>query len=121
MMWLWVLLLVVVVGAIAVLAAGRDDAMVEVYDDRPDALLPAGRLLTADDLAAVRLSTAVRGYRMDEVDALLARVQVDLQAREAQEVALPADAGPEQEHVERDELAPGEERAQVRRPESPQL
>lgn len=93
-MWLWVVLLVVVIGAIAVLAAGRDDVMVDVYDDRPDALLPAGRMLTAADLAAVRLSTAVRGYRMDEVDALLARMHADLEARAAQESAPPVDQGP---------------------------
>ncbi len=82
-MWPWVVVLVVVIGAIAVIAAGRDDTMAEVYDDRPDATLPAGRLLTAEDLASVRFSTAVRGYRMDEVDALLERLQRDLRAREA--------------------------------------
>jgi DivIVA domain-containing protein len=82
-MWFWVVVLVLIIGGIAVLAAGRDDAMTEVYDDRPDATVPAGRLLTAEDLAAVRFSTALRGYRMDEVDALLDRLQADLRAREA--------------------------------------
>lgn len=80
--WLWVVALVVIIGAIAVVVAGRDDAMAEVYDDRPDVTLPTGRPLTADDIAAVRLSTGVRGYRMDEVDALLDRIQADLLARE---------------------------------------
>lgn len=80
--WLWVIALVVIIGAIAVVVAGRDDALVEVYDDRPDATLPTGRPLTAEDVSAVRLSTAVRGYRMDEVDALLGRIQADLLARE---------------------------------------
>jgi DivIVA domain-containing protein len=67
---------------IAVLIARRDDAMVDVYDDRPDATLPTGRPLTAEDLEAVRISTAVRGYRMDEVDALLDRLAADLRARQ---------------------------------------
>ena len=80
--WLSVIALVAILGVIAVVVAGRDDALVEVYDDRPDATLPTGRPLTAEDLAAVRLSTAVRGYRMDEVDALLGRIQADLLARE---------------------------------------
>jgi len=80
--WLWVIALVVIIGVIAVVVAGRDDALVEVYDDRPDATLPTGRPLTAEDVSAVRLSTAVRGYRMDEVDALLGRIQADLLARE---------------------------------------
>lgn len=74
--------MVVIIGVIAVVVAGRDDALVEVYDDRPDATLPTGRPLTAEDVSAVRLSTAVRGYRMDEVDALLGRIQADLLARE---------------------------------------
>jgi DivIVA domain-containing protein len=80
-MWLWVIGLVVIIGTIAVVAAGRNDTMVDVYEDRPDATLPTGRALTADDLAAVRFSTAVRGYRMDEVDAFVARLQDDLLAR----------------------------------------
>jgi DivIVA domain-containing protein len=82
-MWVWALVIVAVIGAIGILAAGSDNAMVEAYDDRPDATLPTGRPLTAADLDAVRFSTAVRGYRMDEVDALVARVQADLLARQA--------------------------------------
>jgi DivIVA domain-containing protein len=53
-----------------------------VYDDRPDATVPTGRPLTADDLSEIRFSTATRGYRMDEVDAFIARLQADLLARE---------------------------------------
>ena len=81
------MVLVVVIGGIAVLVAGRESAMGEVYDDRPDATLPTGRPLTAADLQALRFSTAVRGYRMDEVDALLFRIQADLRARESTEPA----------------------------------
>lgn len=94
MIWVLVIALVLVIGAIAVVVAGRDDAMAEVYDDRPDATLPTGRPLTAEDIAAVRLSTAVRGYRMDEVDALLARIQADLMTRETTDIAAAADETP---------------------------
>jgi DivIVA domain-containing protein len=81
-MWFWVVVLVLVVGAVAVFAAGRDNAMAEAYDDRPDRTIPTGRPLTADDLQTVRFSSALRGYRMDEVDALLDRIAADLMSRE---------------------------------------
>jgi DivIVA domain-containing protein len=97
-MWVWVIVLVVVIGTIAVLAAGRDDAMAEAYDDRPDAILPAGRLLTAEDIAEVRFSTALRGYRMDEVDAFLERLQADLRSRDtSRDTPLPSAAPAEPE------------------------
>lgn len=81
--WLWAVGLVVIIGAISVMFAGHHGAMADVYDDRPDVTIPTGRPLTSEDLADVRLSTAVRGYRMDEVDALLARIQADLKARDS--------------------------------------
>ncbi|MEJ7629344.1 MAG: DivIVA domain-containing protein [Nocardioidaceae bacterium] len=88
MLWFWVIVLVALIGAIAVVAAGRGDSMAEVYDDRPDATLPAGRALTADDLRSVRLNTGVRGYRMDEVDALLSRLEAEMIEREDRDVRL---------------------------------
>lgn len=87
-LWFWVIVLVALIGAIAVVAAGRGDSMAEVYDDRPDATLPAGRALTADDLRSVRLNTGVRGYRMDEVDALLSRLEAEMIEREDRDVRL---------------------------------
>jgi DivIVA domain-containing protein len=81
--WFWVVVLVLVVGGVAVLAAGRDVTMSEAYEDRPDRTIPAGRALTSDDLQRVRFSSALRGYRMDEVDALIDRLAADLAAREA--------------------------------------
>ena len=84
-MWFWVVVIVVVIGAVVVISVGRDDNMSEVYDDRPDLGVPAGRPLTADDLRQLKFSTAVRGYRMDEVDALIARIQADLVNREHRE------------------------------------
>ncbi|MEJ7707823.1 MAG: DivIVA domain-containing protein [Nocardioidaceae bacterium] len=72
-----------VAGVLAVVLVDRVEPMADVYDDRPDVTIPTGRPLTADDLQAVRFSTAVRGYRMDEVDALMSRLQADLLNREA--------------------------------------
>jgi DivIVA domain-containing protein len=82
-MWVWVVVIVALAGGVAAVAVGRGGSLSEVYDDRPDAAVPAGRPLTADDLRDVRFSTAVRGYRMDEVDALLARIRADMIARES--------------------------------------
>lgn len=84
-MWLWVVGVVAVVGAVTVIAVGSGDALGDVYEDRPDHTVPVGRPLAADDLRDVTFSTAVRGYRMDEVDAFLERIRADLLAREAHE------------------------------------
>jgi DivIVA domain-containing protein len=78
MTWFFAVLIVVLTGAVAVVAAGRGGSMAEVYDDRPDARVPADGPLTADDVRRVRFTTALRGYRMSEVDALLARLADEL-------------------------------------------
>jgi DivIVA domain-containing protein len=90
-MWLWVVGIVAVVGAVTVVAVGSGASLSEVYEDRPDRTIPVGRPLRSDDLQEVTFTTALRGYRMDEVDALLARVRADLLAREAHEPAVAAD------------------------------
>ncbi len=82
MIWFWVVVLVVIIGVAAVVAAGRGDAMADVYEDRPDVTLGRGHPLAAADVAKVRFTTAVRGYRMDEVDAFVARIEADLRARD---------------------------------------
>jgi DivIVA domain-containing protein len=64
-------------GGVAVVAAGKGAPLAEVYDDRPDALVPATGPLTGDDLRRVRFSIALRGYRMSEVDALLDRLAAE--------------------------------------------
>ena len=78
MTWLFALVVVALLGATAVVASGRGGSMTEVHDDRPESLVPADRPLTASDLRTVRFSTAVRGYRMAEVDALLERLATQL-------------------------------------------
>ncbi len=72
MMWFLAVLGVLLLGGIAVVASGRGTPLAPAYDDRPDALVPAAGPLRPDDLRRVRFSLALRGYRMDEVDALLA-------------------------------------------------
>lgn len=107
MLWFWVIVLVAIIGAVAVVAAGRGDSMADVYDDRPDAGIPTGRPITADDLRNLRLNTGVRGYRMDEVDALVDRLAAELLARETEDVRILArrdeersDAEPEVHEVQ---------------------
>ena|SRR3712207_1085984 len=78
MMWLFAVLAVLLMGGAALVAAGRGGSMAEVYDDRPDALVPVDGPLTGADLREVRFTTAVRGYRMSEVDALLDRLAGEL-------------------------------------------
>ncbi|UMG91765.1 DivIVA domain-containing protein [Nocardioides sp. TF02-7] len=81
MMWVFAVLVVLAMGGIALLAAGKGEPMHPAYDDRPDAAVPADRPLGGDDLRRVRFSLAFRGYRMSEVDALLARVAAELEQR----------------------------------------
>ncbi len=82
MMWFFALLIVAVMGAAAVVATGRGGSMAEEYDDRPDSRVPADGPLRAQDLDGVRFTTALRGYRMSEVDALLDRLSGELRERD---------------------------------------
>jgi DivIVA domain-containing protein len=78
--WFFAVLIVLLMGAVAVVAAGRGGSMAEVYDDRPDSRVQAEGPLTAEDLRRVRFTTAFRGYRMSEVDGLLERLASELDA-----------------------------------------
>lgn len=80
MTWFFAVLVVLLMGAVAVVAAGAGGTMSEVYDDRPDSLVQAEGPLTAEDVRRVRFTTAFRGYRMSEVDTLLARLADELDA-----------------------------------------
>ncbi len=102
MMWFFAVLIVLALGAVAVVAAGWGTPMTEEYDDRPDAAVPADRPLEPDDLRRVRFSLAFRGYRASEVDALLDRVASEMGPVAGAE---PADVGtPEPGHA-----APGDD------------
>lgn len=80
MPWLFAILIVLALGAVAVVAAGRGAPMAPVYDDRADVRLPEAGALRAGDLREVRFTTAVRGYNMAEVDELLARLAAQMEA-----------------------------------------
>jgi DivIVA domain-containing protein len=82
MIWFFAIVIVALLGAVAVVATGRGESIGEVYDDRPDSRVQAEGPLTSYDLARVRFTTAFRGYRMSEVDALLDRLTTELEARE---------------------------------------
>lgn len=84
MTWFFAVLVVLLMGAVAVVAAGVGGSMAEVYDDRPDSRVQADGPLTAQDLRRVRFTTAFRGYRMSEVDALLERLAIELEAAQAE-------------------------------------
>ena len=74
MTWLFAVVVVAVIAVVAVVATGRGGELAPAYDDRRDVRVQADGPLTAEDLATVRFTTAFRGYRMSEVDALLDRL-----------------------------------------------
>ncbi|HET6560971.1 MAG TPA: DivIVA domain-containing protein [Marmoricola sp.] len=79
MTWFFAVLAVAVMGVVAVVSTGRGGELAEVFDDRPDSRVPSDGPLTAEDLRRVRFSTAFRGYRVAEVDALLDRLTAELE------------------------------------------
>lgn len=81
-MWFLAILVVLALGGVAVVAAGRGAPLSEVYDDRPDATVPADGPLRPEDLRGVRFSLGLRGYRMSEVDALLDRLAGEMEERQ---------------------------------------
>jgi DivIVA domain-containing protein len=78
MTWFFAVLIVLAMGGVAVVAAGQGARLGPSYDDRPDVRLPADRPVTGEDLRGLRFTTAVRGYRADEVDALIDRLAAQL-------------------------------------------
>jgi len=86
MMWFFAVLVVLAMGGVALVAAGRGTPMSPEYDDRPDVAVPHDRDIAAGDLRKVRFSLAFRGYRMSEVDALLDRLAGEMEQREAKRV-----------------------------------
>ena len=91
MIWFFAILIVLALGGVALVAAGRGQPLEPAYDDSPDSLVPSEGPVTADDLRRIRFPLAVRGYRMAEVDALLERLAEEREAadRPAAEGALP--------------------------------
>ena len=81
MTWVFAVVVVAVLAVVAVVATGRGGELAPAYDDRRDVRVQADGPLTAEDLAGVRFTTALRGYRTSEVDALLDRLVTELQER----------------------------------------
>ncbi len=79
MTWFFAVLIVLIIGAVAVVASGRGASLGPSYDDRGDVRLPVDRPLTADDLRQLRFNTVLRGYRASEVDALIDRLAAQLE------------------------------------------
>lgn len=79
MMWFFAILLVLALGGVAVVASGIGQGMSPVHPDRRDVTIPADRSLAGVDLRTIRFTTALRGYRMSEVDALLDRLASQLE------------------------------------------
>ena len=109
MIWIVLLLaaLVVVIGFAAVLT-GRltPDPMAEPVSSTPDHGLPAGGF-RAESIDRVRFDTALRGYRMDQVDEVIDRLQVHIAELEsvvgpvsstAEPVGRTAPGGDEHDH-----------------------
>jgi DivIVA domain-containing protein len=94
----WVLLLLAVIGVIGVVASGYGSGLSPSGPDRAALGLPP-EPLSAEDLDGLRFSSAVRGYRMDEVDAVLDRVRDELAARDAVIAELRAGAAPSGAHA----------------------
>jgi DivIVA domain-containing protein len=82
------LVAVLLVGVSAAVAVGRvRGGLDEPVRSKRDNALPAGRLGEAD-ISRARFTVALRGYRMDEVDAALDRIQAELRERDAELAAL---------------------------------
>src|SRR4051794_41792317 len=80
-MWFFGLIVVLLIGAVAVVASGRWGAMRAAYDDRPDMTVPARQALTATDIESARLAGGGPGYRIDGGDTLLQRVGEEVRER----------------------------------------
>jgi DivIVA domain-containing protein len=65
----------------AVVATQEGDVLLDAPPDRADVDLPAGHVV-AEDLRSVRFGMVLRGYRMSEVDDVLARLGDELAERD---------------------------------------
>src|ERR671926_686162 len=89
---------VLVVAALLFLGAslllGRGETQPPAELDRSPVELPDDRPVTADDVRRLRISVALRGYRMTEVDWLLDQFALALEGRDEEIARLRAAAEP---------------------------
>ncbi|WP_424211956.1 DivIVA domain-containing protein [Streptomyces sp. BI20] len=92
MFWFLLIALVVVVAAVtlAVVGGGEEAVLPEAEPERVADALPETRPVAAADIEDLRLPVAPRGYRMAEVDDVLARLGAELAERDARIAALEA-------------------------------
>ncbi|WP_455709595.1 DivIVA domain-containing protein [Micromonospora chersina] len=72
------LVVAAVVFGVTVLVSGRDPGLTPAEPDGRAVPLPGSRPLDEADVAEVRFDTALRGYRMAQVDAALRRAAYDI-------------------------------------------
>ncbi|MGQ0624876.1 MAG: DivIVA domain-containing protein [Sporichthyaceae bacterium] len=89
MFYVMVILVGVVVFGITAVAAGAGGTLADANGDQQRLVLPPGAMSPAD-LASVRFAVVLRGYRMDQVDALLDRLGAELADRDARIATLAA-------------------------------
>jgi len=103
---IWVLFIVVavlLVGGFAALIVGRVgyDPLSEPTTTQSDPRLGEG--FAASEVASLRFDTALRGYRMDQVDSVLDRLQdriAELEARAADAEHTESDVADRPEHTQ---------------------
>ncbi|MEV7545455.1 DivIVA domain-containing protein [Streptomyces sp. NPDC089915] len=90
--WFLLIALVVVVAAVtlAVIGGGAEAVLPEAEPDRVADALPETRPVVREDIDALRLPIAPRGYRMAEVDDVLDRLSAELAERDARIAELTA-------------------------------
>ena len=97
---------VLVVGALLFLLAsvlmGRGETQPPAELDRSPVELPDDRPVLGDDIRALQMSVAFRGYRMTEVDWLLDQFAQVLDERDAEIIALRAQLHPPGDDEEND-------------------
>ena len=85
---------VLLVGGVLFLGAslllGRGETQPPAELDRSPVELPEDRAVTGEDVRALRISVAVRGYRMSEVDWLLDQFALALEGRDDELAVLRA-------------------------------
>ena len=93
MEWFIAAIAVVALGVAAVVAAGGGGSMArEPIRDTFVTTLPDGRF-DGEAMRVLRFGVALRGYAMDQVDAVLDRLASDLEARDARIAQLEAELG----------------------------
>ncbi|MET9802210.1 cell division protein DivIVA [Streptomyces sp. NPDC006368] len=92
MFWFLMIAMVVVIAAVtlAVVGGGESDVLPEAAPEQLVDPLPLNRPVGRADVDALRLPVAPRGYRMTDVDDVLARLGAELAERDARIAELEA-------------------------------